>query len=53
MHPTALRMARGATGYRRLFDGLCSPGPGYSLVSLLTSIFLSLWGLLFMVPYGR
>ncbi|MFQ9918546.1 MAG: hypothetical protein ACLRWQ_21380 [Flavonifractor plautii] len=49
----ALRMARGEQpGYRRLFDGFAALGRAI-LVSLLTSIFLSLWGLLFMVPsYG-
>ena len=47
----ALRMARGEQpGYRRLFDGFAALGRAI-LVSLLTSIFLSLWGLLFMVPY--
>ena len=47
----ALRMARGGQpGYRRLFDGFAALGRAI-LVSLLTSIFLSLWGLLFMVPY--
>ena len=47
----ALRMARGEQpSYRRLFDGFAALGRAI-LVSLLTSIFLSLWGLLFMVPY--
>ena len=45
----ALRMARGEQpGYRRLFDGFAALGRAI-LVSLLTSIFLSLWGLLFML----